>query len=111
MNNKITVTEGALAKIKELISKEGSNCSGILVGIISGGCSGIEYFLSFAMNDNIADKFSCNVEDVNFYFNEEDEALIDGIVIDFAENSFADSFLITSNKQFSCANCSCRRGG
>jgi nitrogen fixation NifU-like protein len=112
LNDKfITITEKAIAKIKELIAAEGPDCCGILIGMIYGGCSGIEYSLSFATEDSVNGNFARDIDGTNFYFSEEDEVFIDGITIDFVDTGIGDSFLITSNKQFSCANCTCKRCG
>jgi iron-sulfur cluster assembly protein len=41
------VTESAVAKLKDLIAKEGSEAQGLRVRVRGGGCSGYEYQLAF----------------------------------------------------------------
>jgi iron-sulfur cluster assembly accessory protein len=43
----LTVTESAVAKLKDLIAKEGSEAQGLRVRVRGGGCSGYEYQLAF----------------------------------------------------------------
>ena len=43
----VTVTERAAAKLKELLTKEGSEGQGLRVRVLGGGCSGYQCQLAF----------------------------------------------------------------
>ena len=43
----ITLTEKAIAKIKEMMRKQQVESGGLRVGVIGGGCSGMSYKLDF----------------------------------------------------------------
>lgn len=104
----IEISKEALKTLRELITSHGDQCVGIGIVVIQGGCSGIDYTLTYQMKDDILDK-KCEVNDgISCYYNEEDKVLIDGISIDLVENSFGLGFVINNKNQFSCENCTCK---
>lgn len=44
----LTITDAAVARVKELTSKAESNVIGVRVGVKSGGCSGMMYEVNYA---------------------------------------------------------------
>ena len=135
----IEITDKAIAKIKELINNE-EHCIGISIDVQNGGCSGIEYYLSYQTeedlqptSDNVKEsqtkdkereearllsdtsdtqKKSIKINDINFFYLEKYETLIDGIKIDIVENDFGYSFIISNPNQNTgtCENCTCKCG-
>lgn len=51
----ITLTEGAAAKIRELIASSGEPVAGLRVKIVGGGCSGLQYKMNLD-NERTGDK-------------------------------------------------------
>ena len=104
----ITVSNKAVAKIKELMAEHKS--IGINIAILSGGCSGIEYALGY-VEEEPKDKKSIEVDDIKFFYNPDEELLIKGADIDLVENSFGAGFLVTNKNQMSCGggceSCTC----
>lgn len=104
----ITVSERAANKMKELLAENKS--VGITISVISGGCSGIDYALSYeAEEDPVKSKVAAN--GVNFYYDPALELLIKGLEIDIIENSFGHGFAVTNKNHVGCCNCngSCGR--
>jgi iron-sulfur cluster assembly protein len=44
----ISITDGALSKVRDLIGKRSKPTVGIKVGVKSGGCSGLSYYVEYA---------------------------------------------------------------
>ncbi|MDR1390866.1 MAG: iron-sulfur cluster assembly accessory protein [Holosporales bacterium] len=108
-NNKphtITVTENAAQKLKELVREHGG--VGILISVLSGGCSGIDYSLSYEEGDG-SKKTKIEVAGISFFYDPEIELLIKGISIDFTENNFGHGFVVTNKNHKGCENCTCGR--
>lgn len=106
----IHVSDIAIKKLFELVMAHGNDCVGIAIDVSPGGCSGVEYSLAYQMKSDLEkNKLKFSVHNVNFFFDQQFEMLIDGIVINTVENSFGLGFVITNPKQISsCKNCSCR---
>ena len=107
-SNMITVTEKAANKMKELMKE--NNAIGISISVISGGCSGIDYALSYEEKDD-DQKTKIVVDGINFYFDTTLELLIKGLEIDIVENDFGHGFVLTNKNHVGCCNCngSCGR--
>ncbi len=104
----ITVSDKAMAKIKELISEHKS--IGINIAVLPGGCSGFEYTLGYVDNAPTDKKF-IEILGIKFFYNPDEELLIKGVNIDIVENSFGTGFIVTNKNQMSCGggceNCTC----
>ncbi|MDR2667092.1 MAG: iron-sulfur cluster assembly accessory protein [Holosporales bacterium] len=100
----ITITDNALRKLKKLLDEQ--QAIGISISIISGGCSGIDYSLSYELQKN-PQKGEIEVSGVLFFYEKAAEMLINGINIDVVENSFGHGFVITNKNHITCSNCSC----
>ncbi len=108
----INITEKAMKKIDELIKENQQNCIGISIDTQNGGCSGIEYYLSYQTNEDSDNKKYAEINGTKFFYLEEIEPLINGINIDIAESDFGYSFLISNPNQGTgtCENCTCKCG-
>lgn len=104
----ITISESAENKLKELIASSEQKCIGVCINILEGGCSGIDYSLSYATEEDATDKECEKIEGLKFFYNEKDSAVIDGLNIDTVINSFGEGFVVTNKKHFSCENCTCK---
>lgn len=104
----ITVSDKAIAKMKELIKEH--NSIGINIVILSGGCSGIEYTLGY-VDEEPKDKKLVEIAEIKFFYNPDESLLIKGVDIDLVENSFGAGFIVTNKNQMSCGggceNCTC----
>jgi nitrogen fixation NifU-like protein len=103
-NNMITITENALKKLKELLTEQ--KAIGISISIISGGCSGIDYSMSYELQKN-PQKTEIMISGILFFYEKEAEMLMNGLNIDLVENSFGHGFVITNKNHITCSNCSC----
>ena len=104
----ITVSKEALEKLKELLSTHGDDCVGVSIIIGSGGCSGIDYTLSYEMKPEDSSKTFYELDGIKFFYDKDMEILIKGLEITLVQNSFGHGFIVTNKTQFSCANCTCK---
>jgi iron-sulfur cluster assembly protein len=51
----MTMTEGAAARVREIVENSGSDARGIRVGIKKGGCAGMEYTIGLVTEPNAKD--------------------------------------------------------
>jgi nitrogen fixation NifU-like protein len=109
----ITISKEAISSIKKLINNHGEKCKGIYITIATGGCSGIDYSLSYELETNEASqsKKSLEIEGIKFFFEEKDDLFIDGLEIDVVTNSFGDGFIINNKKHKPCEGCTCQCSG
>lgn len=103
----ISISEPAVEKLKSLISEHENGCKGILISVLSGGCSGVDYSLSY-VTETPENKKSVTVNDIVFFFEEEDDPMILGLQIDLIENQFGHGFVVTNKNHVPCQNCTCR---
>ena len=104
----ITVSDSAIAKLKELLTEHGG--IGITIAVISGGCSGIDYALAYEQKENPA-RSKVEVGGIKFFYDQELEPLIKGVAIDLVQNSFGHGFVVTNKNHVGCCHCdgSCGR--
>ena len=80
----ITLTDSAVAKIKSMMAKEGKEGCNLRVGVLTGGCAGLSYDLSFQKNsydnDHVAEQGGLKV-----IINEEAISFLKGIEIDYID--------------------------
>lgn len=103
-NKMITITPKAIEKLKELLKEHGG--VGINIAVLSGGCSGIEYALSYE-NEQDGSKSKIDIDGLAFFYDPKIELLIDGVEIDLIESNFGQGFSVINKKHVGCANCSC----
>lgn len=107
--NMITISEKATVKLKELMLTHGVTCKGIGINVNAGGCSGIQYSLSYEMEEN-EEKSKIEVNGIAFFFDPNFEMVISGLNIELVENSFGHGFIVENKNQVSCKNCTCKCG-
>lgn len=58
----LTIDDGALAQVKEILSQRTEPCEGIKVGVRTRGCSGLSYTIEYAVKDQNITKFDDLIE-------------------------------------------------
>lgn len=53
----LTITDGAMIQIRELLAARNEPCEGIRVGIRTRGCSGMSYTIEYALKEKNITKF------------------------------------------------------
>jgi len=100
----MTLSDLAIDQIKLLLAKRGKPVFGIRIGVKSGGCSGLSYFIEYADSKNQFDEI---VEDKGVTVLVDPKALmyLIGTEMDYAETKFKAGFTFTNPNEK--AKCGC----
>ncbi|MBM3579653.1 MAG: iron-sulfur cluster assembly accessory protein [Alphaproteobacteria bacterium] len=60
--NYLTISDGALVEIKNLLAARSQPCEGVRVSVRTRGCSGLSYIIEYALKDKNITKFDDVVE-------------------------------------------------
>ena len=86
----ITVTEKALLKIEEYLSKD-ADALGLRVGVQGGGCSGFQYIFELVHSKNDTDK-KIDLNGITIYIDKKSYIFLAGTEIDYTEDLMASGF-------------------
>ncbi len=105
-NSKITLSESALARLKELRQKTGNENKFLRVGISGGGCSGFQYLFNLDDKLNSDDILILKEgEKIVALTDEVSLPLLTGCSIDFIRDLGASYFKVTNPN--AAASCGC----
>lgn len=99
----ITISESAIAKIKNIIAEENNPKIKLRVGVQGGGCSGMQYF--FTLDDDFSEDedFVISVGDISVLVDSVSSQYLRGAEIDYQEDINGSNFSINNpNAQTSC---------
>lgn len=100
--NVMSLTQGAADQVKLLLNQRGKPSAGIRIGVKSGGCSGLKYFVEYADEKN---KFDEVVEEKGVTIFIDPKALIYllGTEMDYISEQFKSGFTFTNpNEKGKC---------
>ena len=100
----ITLTDRAVAKVKQLMIAEGKEGYGLRVAVRGGGCSGFEYGLTFEEAAAEKDKV-LELSGLQVFLDDMSQLYLDGTSIDFVDSLAGSGFKI-DNPQ-SGGSCGC----
>ena len=80
----IWLTDNAIAKIKSMMEKEGKQGYNLRVGVLTGGCAGLSYDMSFHKNSYDND-YKAEQGGLNIVINQEALPFLKSIVIDYVD--------------------------
>lgn len=100
----LTITEKAALEVQSLLNARGKESVGIKVGVRSGGCSGLSYFVEYA--DEVG-QFDEMVKDQGVTILIDPKAImyLIGSEMDFHEEEFKSGFIFTNPNEK--ARCGC----
>ena len=100
----ITITEQAVAKIKDIIAEENNPALKLRVFVQGGGCSGMQY--GFTLDEEQAeDDWDIESNGVNVLIDSMSGGYLQGAVIDYREDQYGSSFSI--NNPSAVTTCGC----
>ena len=98
----INLSETAIARIREVLSKESSPNPKLRIYVEGGGCSGFQYGFMIE-NENSGDDFDYKIEDIELLVDPVSAQYIDGISIDFKDDLGGARFVMSNpNAKASC---------
>ena len=96
----IDLTDSAANKMKELL--DGSQKTGIRVGVLGGGCSGLQYKLEMSSSPDKGDKI-ITVKEVDLYVDKKSYLFLVGTTIDFVSDMMQMGFkFVNPNAKRTC---------
>ena len=101
----IEVTEAASARIRHLLEQEGkSETHGLRMKVVGGGCSGLQYQLSF--DDDEAEGDTClEADGVRVLVDEKSALYLVGTQLDFVDSLMESGFKINNPNAKSTCGC------
>lgn len=100
----ITVTENAASQVQNLLNKRGKPSLGIRIGVRSGGCSGMKYFVEYADAKQPFDEV-VNHHGVTILIDPKALIYLLGAEMDYVEEDFKSGFTFTNPN--AKAKCGC----
>jgi iron-sulfur cluster assembly protein len=101
----IEVTESAAARIRELLDRDGKNDThGLRMKVVGGGCSGLQYQLSFddqhGENDHVVESHGVKV-----FVDEKSALYLVGVSLDFVDTLQETGFKIQNPNASTTCGC------
>ena len=98
----ISLTDNAVSQVKTLLEKRGKPSIGIRIGVKSGGCSGMKYFVEYADKQNAFDEI-IQEKDVTILIDPKALMYLLGTEMDFVVEQFKSGFTFTNpNEKGKC---------
>jgi iron-sulfur cluster assembly protein len=98
----ISVTDVALDQIKSLLLQRGKDSFGIRIGVKSGGCSGLSYYVEYADEPSKFDEV-IEVSNVRVLIDPKALMYLIGSEMDYSENEFKSGFIfVNPNERNKC---------
>jgi iron-sulfur cluster assembly protein len=101
---KISITDAAAARIREILDKRGKASAGIRLGTKTYGCSGLAYDIDYVDEANPDDEV---VEDkgVRLYIDRASLVYVAGSEMDFVEDKFTTGFVFNNPNETGRCGC------
>ncbi|MEB1809151.1 MAG: iron-sulfur cluster assembly accessory protein [Bacillaceae bacterium] len=100
----ITITESAIARIKEMLNEEEEQGLKLRIGVKGGGCSGLSYGMGFDKEEQDTDQ-KLDYDGLEVLVDEESAPVLKGVVIDYKQNMMGGGFTIENPNAI--ASCGC----
>ena len=98
----VTLTDNGIEQIKKLLKERGKPSVGIRVGVKSGGCSGMKYFVEYADQKNPYDEI-IQAKEVTVLIDPKALMYLLGAEMDFVTEQFKSGFTFTNpNEKGKC---------
>lgn len=100
----ITVTESAVAKIRDIIAEENNPTLRLRVFVQGGGCSGMQY--GFTLDDaQNEDDWNIDINGVNVLVDAMSGGYLEGAEIDYREDQYGSQFTIKNPNAVTTCGC------
>ena len=100
----ITITETAVAKIRDIIAEENNPNLKLRVFVQGGGCSGMQY--GFTLDDTQAeDDWDLDIDGVKILVDSMSGGYLQGAVVDYKEDQYGSTFSINNPQAVTTCGC------
>jgi len=100
----LSLTDNAIAKVKEIMAQQDPIPAGLRVGVVGGGCSGFSYNMTFENQQGMMDKVF-NFDGLKVFVDATSAMYLDGCVVDYVETLEAAGFKFENPNVKSTCGC------
>ena len=100
----ISLTDNAVAKVKEIMAQQDPVPAGLRVGVVGGGCSGFSYNMTFENQQGMMDKVF-TFDGLKVFVDATSAMYLNGCVVDYVETLEAAGFKFENPNVKSTCGC------
>jgi iron-sulfur cluster assembly protein len=100
----LTLTPGAVGKVKEILDSQEPKPSGLRIAVVGGGCSGFSYSMAFENEPGLLDK-TYNFEGLQVFIDQASMLYLDGAQVDYVESLEGSGFKFNNPNVKSTCGC------
>ncbi len=100
----VQLTDNAVSKVKEIISSQDPQPSGLRISVVGGGCSGFSYSMAFETAPNMLDK-TYNYDGLKVFVDQASLLYLDGARVDYVETMEGSGFKFENPQVKSTCGC------
>lgn len=100
----VTLTDGAAARIREIMDASGGEFLGVRIGVKNGGCAGMEYVMEYARSKNPLDE-AVEENGINVLIDPKAVLFLLGTEIDFVRDKLSQRFVFKNPNQTDACGC------
>ena len=100
----VQLTDTAVTKVKEIISSQDPQPSGLRISVVGGGCSGFSYSMAFENTPNMLDK-TYNYDGLKIFVDQASLLYLDGARVDYVETMEGSGFKFENPQVKSTCGC------
>lgn len=100
----IQLTETAVSKVKEILSSQDPQPSGLRISVVGGGCSGFSYSMAFENTPNMLDK-TYSYNGLKVFVDQASLVYLDGAQVDYVETLEGSGFKFENPNVKSTCGC------
>lgn len=100
----VTVTDNAVSEIKTMLEQPDNDGSHLRIGVMGGGCSGLEYFMGFDTDIKDDDEVY-NLEGFKLIVDQQSMPHLEGSTLDFSRDMMNSGFVF--NNPNASRTCGC----
>ena len=100
----LTLTDTAIAKVREIMSTQDPLPAGLRIGVVGGGCSGFQYSMAFENQAGMMDKVF-KFDDLKVFVDATSLMYLNGCIVDYVETLEAAGFKFENPQVKSTCGC------
>jgi iron-sulfur cluster assembly accessory protein len=100
----LSLTDNAIAKVKEIMAQQDPVPAGLRVGVVGGGCSGFSYNMTFENQQGMMDKVF-TFDGLKVFVDATSAMYLNGCVVDYVETLEAAGFKFENPSVKSTCGC------
>ena len=100
----VQLTENAVSKVKEILTSQDPQPSGLRISVVGGGCSGFSYSMAFENTPNMLDKVY-TYDGLKVFVDQASMLYLDGARVDYVETLEGSGFKFDNPQVKSTCGC------